>query len=339
MFSIRNLTRLHKPTSFLPKSTRFYSPLPRSHGSKGSRSSYQRKNPNSQWGQPEQELGSSSSFQPEQLEFQTEPNTQRYSFDSYTGSVPNPQGLLRENDGITKILNEPTIVIERQIEMMNVFLGFEQANQYTIMDALGNKIGYMAERDLGFTKAIMRQIYRLHRPFHVDVFDIYGNQVLTIKRPFSFINSHIKAILPGFEDSQNLDAGIIGESVQSWHLWRRRYNLFKAESTNEFEQFGEIDSGFLAFDFPVRDSEGRVIGAVDRNWVGIGREMFTDTGVYIIRMDPQSFAGMGELYPEVAGPLTLDQRAVLLGNAISVDFDYFSRHSNRGGLFSFGDYE
>lgn len=304
-----SLTNLIKP--------RFYSPLPRSSRSSGYRGGRFHEQ------QTVEDIG-------------TEPDVNRYSFDSYSGTVPNPGGLLRETDGISKILSEPTIVIERQIEMMNVFLGFEQANQYVIMDALGNKIGYMSERDFGIGKMIMRQITRLHRPFIVDVFDNFGNPVLTIKRPFSFINSHIKAILPGFEIEED---GIIGESVQSWHLWRRRYNLFKAHSNNEYDQFGAIDSGFLAFDFPVRDENGRVIGAVDRNWVGLGRELFTDTGVYIVRMDPQSFAGMGELYPEVSGPLTLDQRAILLANAVSVDFDYFSRHSNRGGLFSFGDYE
>ena len=30
--------------------------------------------------------------------------------------------------------------------------------------------------------------------------------------------------------------------------------------------------------------------------------------------------------------MTLDQRAVMLATAVSVDFDYFSRHSGRGGV-------
>ncbi|CDR44307.1 CYFA0S14e01860g1_1 [Cyberlindnera fabianii] len=291
---------------------RFYSPLPRGSRSPANRTriAYER----GQYQHPEPE------------------SNYTYTYAS-TGAVPNPNGVITESDGIYRILSEPTLVIERQMEMMNVFLGFEQANQYVIMDALGNRLGFMMERDLGFVKMMMRQIYRLHRPFLVDVFDNAGEHLMTIRRPFSFINSHIKAILPRF---QNEDDGVIGESVQSWHPWRRRYNLFKAEETDDFNQFGAIDAPFLSFDFPVRDENGIVIGSVDRNWVGLGREMFTDTGVYIIRMDPASFAGMQSYYPEVGGPLTLDQRAVLLANAVSVDFDYFSRHSNRGGLIDFG---
>ncbi|KAH3675992.1 hypothetical protein WICMUC_002288 [Wickerhamomyces mucosus] len=260
--------------------------------------------------------------------------TNQYS-NSY---IPNPNGFIRDTDGIARILSEPTIVIERQLEMMSVFLGVEQANRYVLMDAVGNRIGRMEERDLSLFKMITRQVYRLHRPFLVDVFDNNDNLVLTIKRPFSFINSHIKAILPTL---QNDDEGIIGESIQSWHLWRRRYNLFKASSSEQFQQFGAIDSGLLSFEFPVWDENGKVIASVDRNWVGLGRELFTDTGIYIVRLDPIAFSGLQDQYPNISNQsLTLDQRAVLLGNAVSIDFDYFSRHSNNnGGLISFGGSE
>lgn len=256
---------------------------------------------------------------------------------------PNENGLINSQDGIYDILQEPTLVIERQMELMNVVLGFEQANKYKILNALGEQIGYMEEKDIGIVKVITRQFFKLHRPFDIDVFNMHGDLLLTIKRPFSFINSHISCYLPGYDNKSQLMFENLGESAQSWHLWRRRYNLFKLEdeTTKDYSQYGSIDAPFLSFDFPVRNEDGDVIASVDRNWVGIGREMFTDTGVYIIRMDPSSFAGMGALYPLVAGPLTLDQRAILLGTAVSIDFDYFSRHSRGpgGGLFSFGSYE
>lgn len=281
--------------------------------------------------------------------FQSEPshNHERFMDDPVHNrpvfsDPPNENGLVTREYGIFNILREPTIVIERQVEFMNLFLGFEQANRYKIMDLLGNLIGYMEEKDFGIGKMIARQLFRLHRPFDIDIFDNNGKLLLNIKRPFSFINSHIKCFLPSYDDNDHLIFEELGESVQSWHLWRRRYNLFKLEDDNgdTFDQFGAIDAPFLSFDFPVRDREGLVIGLVDRNWVGLGRELFTDLGVYVIRMDPASFAGLGDVYPQVAGPLTVDQRAVLLATAVSIDFDYFSRHSRGGGgWFSFGSYE
>lgn len=269
------------------------------------------------------------------------------------------------------ILNEPTIVIERQIEMMNVFLGFEQANKYAILDVSGNRIGYMQERDFSFVKSIMRQFYRLHRPFTLDVFDNWGNAILTIHRPFSWINSHIRALLPPTTNSEEQFAEhslhtsalqsqpfggsgpvpqsmggegiLVGESIQNWHLWRRRYELFQREKNDgvDFTEFGQIDAPFLSFEFPVMDKQGKIIASVDRNWVGLGREFFTDTGVYVVRFDAsQSFSGIYP--PEVMSSdiLNFDQRAVLLANAVSIDFDYFSRHSSYGGgLLSFGSYD
>ncbi|AOA65078.1 hypothetical protein PP7435_CHR4-0168 [Komagataella phaffii CBS 7435] len=251
--------------------------------------------------------------------------------------VTNEQGVILPSDSIANILRQPTLVIERQMEMMNIFLGFEQANRYVIMDPTGSILGYMLERDLGITKAILRQIYRLHRPFTVDVMDTAGNVLMTIKRPFSFINSHIKAILPPFRNSDP-DEHVIGESVQSWHPWRRRYNLFTAqigEKDTVYDQFGYIDAPFLSFEFPVLSESRQTLGAVSRNFVGFARELFTDTGVYIIRMGPESFVGLEGNYGNNVAQhaLTLDQRAVLLANAVSIDFDYFSRHSSHSGGF------
>lgn len=105
-----------------------------------------------------------------------------------------------------------------------------------------------------------------------------------------------------------------------------------------FDQFGAVDAPFLSFNFNVMNENNQLIGSVDRNWVGLGRELFTDTGVYIIKMDPSvlnsdtTMPGL-QIDPGLVAPspLTLDQRAVLLTTAVSIDFDYFSRHSRNGG--------
>ncbi|VEU20502.1 DEKNAAC101316 [Brettanomyces naardenensis] len=254
----------------------------------------------------------------------------------------NPNGLIDTYDPVTQILNQPTLVIQRQIEFMNLFLGFEQANKYVVMDSMGNQLGWLIERDFGILKAVLRQVYRLHRPFTVDLFDNNGNLLLTIRRHFSLINSHIKAILPNVRTEEDPDGLVIGESVQNWHLWRRRYDLFQGiaspnkSNDQAYMQFGKIDAGFLSWDFAVRNRSEQVLGAVSRNFSGLFREMFTDTGVYVVRMDPISFQGMEDYYGTIAPEaMTLDQKAVMLANAVSIDFDYFSRHSSGTGGFMF----
>lgn len=182
---------------------------------------------------------------------------------------------------------------------------------------------------------------------------------------------------------------IIGEAHSEWAPLRRKYNLFlshdpsattdtppisseplpsdiselqksqlrRQNSSTEpsFIQFAYINEPFLSWDFPLLSASNQLIGSVNRNFAGFAREIFTDTGVYALRMDSAGLQeeaekqnssieraakiGVGHrAYQETVGGsgdktgMTLDQRAVMLATAVTVDFDYFSRHSNAGGV-------
>jgi hypothetical protein len=88
--------------------------------------------------------------------------------------------IIKSSHPATNILAQSGLVVQRQIEMMNIFLGFEQANRYIIMDPHGNHVGYMAEHDGGFGKALSRQAFRTHRPFTTHVFDRDQKEVLRV---------------------------------------------------------------------------------------------------------------------------------------------------------------
>ena len=174
---------------------------------------------------------------------------------------------------------------------------------------------------------------------------------------------------------------VIGEAQQQWAPLRRKYNLFlfrrsptsetdlghqritsgdlplsnsqqrqvrSASPDNtegEYGQFAYVDEPFLSWDFSLLSADSRLVGSVNRNWGGFGREIFTDTGVYALRMDAASLAdeprhiisktGQNNpvAYETSKTGMTLDQRAIMLATAVSVDFDYFSRQ--RTGVMSF----
>lgn len=177
---------------------------------------------------------------------------------------------------------------------------------------------------------------------------------------------------------------LIGEAQQQWAPLRRKYNLFlhRPEPADEhlgapqltsgdlplsnstalepispeaeaersrpgiLSQFAYVNEPFLSWDFTLMSADNRVIGSVNRNFAGLAREVFTDTGVYALRMDSESLATepnhlisrtaqRGLETPHRATGMTLDQRAVMLATAVSVDFDYFSRHSHSGGGWFF----
>jgi hypothetical protein len=301
-----------------------------------------------------------------------------------------PNGVLKETHPAMRLLDNSTLVIQRQLEMMNVLMGFEQANRYIIMDPHGNHIGYLAEQEHGMGNAVARQMLKTHRSFTTHVFDKEEKEVLRFHRPFSWINSTIRVYdavgkdaaaytssnslqgtSPGSISSQTSsnissiplqDMRIIGAAEQEWAPLRRKYNMYLARNLDDdpaapnapqiapgssplsnskavavvegdtrevgMLQFARVDEPFLSWDFSLKSEDSRLVGAVNRNFAGFAREIFTDTGVYALRMDS---AGAADSEP-VSG-MTLDQRAVMLATAVSIDFDYFSR-SRGGGVSS-----
>ena len=87
------------------------------------------------------------------------------------------------------ILAEPLIVIQRQLEMMNVLLGFEQANKYTIMDPPGNHIGNLAEQEHGMAYVLTRQLFRTHGGFTTHVLNKGGREVLRVSSNISGLST------------------------------------------------------------------------------------------------------------------------------------------------------
>ncbi|KAJ4346919.1 uncharacterized protein N0V89_010852 [Didymosphaeria variabile] len=293
-------------------------------------------------------------------------------------------GVIKESHPAMRLLENSTIVVQRQLEMMNVLMGFEQANRYVIMDPHGNHIGYLAELDHGVGRAVARQMFRTHRSFTTFVLDKEEREVLRFHRPFAWISSRIRvydALASGASAHTEVGASnlslpnmsIIGAAEQEWGLLRRKYNLFLARKieaaapgTRQLKsgdlplsgskaltlsddnnrevgmvQFARVDEPFLSWDFRLMSEDQRLIGSVNRNFGGFGRELFTDTGAYALRMDSaglqaetqQSFNSEQTTSLSQDRPgMTLDQRAVMLATAVSVDFDYFSRHSGSGGM-------
>jgi Scramblase len=315
-----------------------------------------------------------------------------------------PNAVLKSDHPARNLLAESGIVVQRQIEMMNIFLGFEQANRYVILDPHGNHLGYMAEHDGGIAKTMGRQWFRTHRSFTTHIFDRQSKEVLRFHRPFSWINSTIRVYDPieqsglvptssstGLTKATDVDPmhqisplpldamRIVGEAQSQWAPLRRKYNLFLAhdpslsittpsplythqaadvssarDSAPIMTQFAYIDERFLSWDFSLLGADSRLLGSVNRSFRGFGREIFTDTGAYVLRMDAAGLEQEAEnrhivsqthqgekAYAEAVGGrddkfgMTLDQRALMLATAVTVDFDYFSRHSRGGGMMPF----
>jgi len=265
--------------------------------------------------------------------------------ESQRGPFSDPENGLKR-----LLLGHDELVITRQIEMLNIFVGFEQTNKYVITNTDGETLGFIAEEPRGFFATFGRQIFRTHRPFRAVVMDAYGTPVLWVRRPFAWINSRM--FVQRLKDYNTYTSegepvlDTFGEVQQLWHPWRRRYDLFLRESpqrilsvaseaqpepdTEVFTQLAKIDEGFLAWHFFLRDARGQEIASIRRAFRGFGRELFTDTGQYFIRFSslPPDAEDPTPRAPYVVRDLNLEERALVLAMSVNVDFDYFSHHSS-----------
>lgn len=175
-----------------------------------------------------------------------------------------PEGVLQEHgdDGAAVLLGQSALVVTRELEMMNVFMGFEQANRYSLLSPTGAHVGYLAEEETGVLGgALQRQVLKTHRPFRATVMDAQGRQVLHIRRPFTFINSRAYV-------HSTISGKLIGEAQQSWHPWRRRYDLFvnrppvDTPDKEQFVQFAKVDAPLLSWDFYMQDQDEKLVGAI-----------------------------------------------------------------------------
>ncbi|RVX71321.1 hypothetical protein B0A52_04895 [Exophiala mesophila] len=238
----------------------------------------------------------------------------------------------------------------------------------------------MAKTHRAFTANIFdrygREVLRLHRPFSwinstARVHDAIARDMV-LPPPDSSTSAGLSMV--NHEQQWQLSSlpieamPVIGEAHSQWAPLRRKYNLFlsheqaretdlameshSAKTEHAFRQFAAIDEPFLSWDFSLRGKDKELIGSVNRAFRGFGRELFTDTGSYALRMDSaameegtvtneknlqlgQSDSGSMEVVSlrEQQQGMTLDQRAVMLATAITLDIDYFSRHSSSGGGF------
>lgn len=156
----------------------------------------------------------------------------------------NAKAVLKSDHPATNILTQPGLVVQRQHEMMDVFLGFEQADRYVILDPHGNHIGYMAEHDGVSGKISPRQWFKTNRAITTHIFNRHSQEALRFHRPFSRTNARIRvcdAIEPNLRfPGANGNSGpqprvsglsheampIIGEVHLQWAPMRRKYNLF-----------------------------------------------------------------------------------------------------------------
>lgn len=131
----------------------------------------------------------------------------------------------------------------------------------------------------------------------------------------------------------------------------QKRQIRQIDNAPTFAQFAYIDEPSSSWDFSLTAEDGQLIGSVNQSFHGIAREIFTNTGSYVFRMDSARLEQQAqkerlhsqtnevnkanaEVLVEKVNEhgMTLDQRAVMLATAVTVNFDCFSKHSTGNGI-------
>lgn len=198
------------------------------------------------------------------------------------------------------VLNQEQLFVRQIKEWIEIAVDWETTNRYEVLTYRKERVLLILERGGIFWTKIKRAIFRSHRPLSIDVVSSHGDPVLTMSRPFFFFFSTLKI--------QDAEGVFIGSVHRRLGLIFKKYDLRDREGRT----FASIRSPlWRLWTFPVRGSKARVT----KRWGGVLREAFTDADTYLVDFGGEDW--------------DLEQRAVFLSAAISIDFDFFE--NNVGG--------
>ncbi len=186
-----------------------------------------------------------------------------------------------------------------------ILLNWEQRNEYAISSTDNRLLGYAVEQGGGFLRALARVTLGSHRPFDIAVIDAGTHDLfLEFTRRFFFLFSEMAVRSPAGRE--------LGRVRQRFGFAYRMYELLDADG-----QFAKIfGPRWRPWTFRVVDGDGTEVAKITKKWSGLGREYFTDADNFLVDFGDSV-------------DWTIEQRAIILAAALSIDFDFFENNQSR----------
>jgi uncharacterized protein YxjI len=173
-----------------------------------------------------------------------------------------------------------SIIFPNFFETNNYFIDekigfFKFTNAYRVYDELGMEIGLIKQRLSGGQKMLRLLLNKAMLPFMLEVCDMEGNVLVTIRRGWTFWMSKIT-----LTDGQG---NSIGSIRQKFKFLKPTFKIFDA---NEVE-IADITGDWKGWNFAIKDESQRNIGTISKKWNGILKEAFTTADKYIVSILPE----------------------------------------------------
>lgn len=229
------------------------------------------------------------------------------------------QDAIDFTDSIALILGQPNIII--RCRHSSLFFPSLKLAKYEITDSQDNIIGYIEEDEK--TSKFLKSITPGKASFLVRVLDINRQHLLTIERIHTVAYTHITISLPSMVGNPR----IVGESKERFSFTKEKFSLYLDSGCEEKNEFGSLvhsswktltgNSGKSIWRtvYQMEDFQSKVMGLLDY------RIVFKNDREYNLAMDSRQLKYNPNPPKNISNNiLTLDQRAVLLGTVIAIDF-------------------
>ncbi len=192
----------------------------------------------------------------------------------------------------------PSLVVGQRRELAEL-VGLETRNKYEILRDSGRRLGFAAEQGKGALAFLVRQVLGHWRSFDLSFFDDARQLVMRARHPFRFLFQRLEVA--------DADGRPLGAIQRRFALFAKRFDVENAAGEVVLTVASPL---WKPWTFAFQRA-GRDAAAVRKRWSGLLRESFTDADSFQVDFQP--------------GPLSLDERKLVLAAAVYVDLVFFER--------------
>ncbi|XP_066455393.1 phospholipid scramblase 2-like isoform X1 [Eleutherodactylus coqui] len=202
------------------------------------------------------------------------------------------------------------LLIHQQVELLEVFTGFESNNKYVIKNSMGQKVYFAAEQN----DCCTRNCCGSDRPFTIAIIDNCGQEVIRLTRPLRCSLCCFPCCLQKLE-VQAPPGNVVGYVKQNWHPCLPRFTLLNEREEEIFKVHGPCYTCSCCsdVDFELKSLGDAVVGKICKQWSGLAKELFTTADNFGVQF-----------------PMNLDvkMKAVALGACFLIDFMFFEKSAD-----------
>lgn len=212
--------------------------------------------------------------------------------------------------------------VKQEVEVLEILIGWEQANKYRVKDQAGNQVFFVGEESACLSRICCGKV----RPFDLMVKDNRGQIVMQFSRNLDCGGLFCSCICPDAVRVTAPGGQFLGSIAEECSIIQPLFSIKDAGGRTVYRIEGPMCAWAVcgtAVVFRIVDMNGVSVGDIKKEWGGLVREMFTDADTFSVT------------FPVNADPAI---KAVLLGALFMIDFNYFeSAGGDTGGgrrLFS-----